>query len=127
MTGIQDVVFRIPDEWDPVWFQGLIQDMFQYADARNVKGIGILISGTTDVVATHEIDSQNVDLAEGLETRGLIATMKGRIDELEISKNRDRIELIGMRERIEELEISEQVIPDNSFQRRIEQLEIEVA
>lgn len=52
MTGIQDVVFRIPEEWDPVWFQGIIQDLFQYADTRNAIGSGVSISGNSDEVAT---------------------------------------------------------------------------
>lgn len=127
MTGIQDVVFRIPEEWDPVWFQGIIQDLFQFADARNVIGIDLLITGDSDVVATYQVDSQNVDLAEGLETRALIGAMSGRIDELVISKERDRIELIGMRERIEELEISKSKNVVNGFRERLEQLENEVA
>jgi hypothetical protein len=52
LTGIQDVVFRIPEEWDAVWFQSMIQDLFRYADARNATGVGIAITGDSDTVAT---------------------------------------------------------------------------
>lgn len=52
MTGIQDVVFRIPEEWDAVWFDSVIQDLFRYADVRNANGVGIAISGNSDTVAT---------------------------------------------------------------------------
>lgn len=52
MTGIQDVVFRIPEEWDAVWFDSLIQDLFRYSDIRNAKGVGIGITGDSDTVAT---------------------------------------------------------------------------
>lgn len=52
MTGIQDVVFRIPEEWDAVWFDSLIQDLFRYSDIRNAKGVGIGITGNSDTVAT---------------------------------------------------------------------------
>jgi len=127
LTGIQDVVFRIPEQWDPVWFENIIQDLFRFADARNADGIGILISGPGNDVATYEVDSQNVDLAEGLETRALLAAMRGRIDQLELQVDRGMISENSLRKRIEELELSEQVIPFNSLKQRIEQLEIEVA
>lgn len=52
MTGIQDVVFRIPEEWDAVWFDSLIQDLFRYSDIRNANGVGIGITGNSDTVAT---------------------------------------------------------------------------
>ena len=52
MTGIQDVVFRIPEEWDAVWFDSLIQDLFRYSDIRNANGVGIAITGDSDTVAT---------------------------------------------------------------------------
>ena len=52
MTGIQDVVFRIPEEWDPVWFQNIIQDLFQFADVRNAAGVGVNITGSSDEIAT---------------------------------------------------------------------------
>ena len=52
MTAIQDVVFRIPEEWDAVWFDSLIQDLFRYSDIRNAQGVGIAIAGDSDTVAT---------------------------------------------------------------------------
>lgn len=105
MTGIQDVVFRIPDEWNKEWFQGVIQDLFQYADARNVIGIDILVSGDPDVVATFEVDSQNVDLAEGLETRAILGAMRNRLDLLELQAERGKVKEYSLKKRIEELEI----------------------
>lgn len=109
MSGIQDIPIRVPREYEQAsfqkWFEGWVKDALQYGDTRNSLGVGILVTGDSDVNATYEVDSQNIDLAEGLETRALIGAMRSRIDELEISKNRDRIELIGMRKRIEELEI----------------------
>lgn len=127
MTGIQDVVFRIPEEWDPKWFEEIIKDLFQYADARNVEGIGILVSGTTDVVATYEVDEQNVDLAEGLETRAILSAIRQRMDLLELQGQRGMVRENSLNKRIEELEMSEQVVPLNSLKKRIEDLEIEVA
>jgi len=127
LTGIQDAVFRIPDQWDPKWFEGMIRDLFQYADARNVKGIDILVSGTTDIVATYAVDSQNVDLGEGLGVRSMIGVLRGRMEQLELQVERGIIRENSLRNRIRELELSEQVVPINSLKKRIEQLETEVA
>lgn len=127
MTGVQDVVFRIPEDWDAEWFQGIIQDMFQYADARNVIGVGIIITGTTDVVATYAVDDQNLDIGDGGQLKALVAAMRGRLELLELQVQRGMVRDTSLRKRIEELELSEQVVPANSLKKRIEQLELDAA
>lgn len=52
MSGIQDIPYRIPENWDPVWFLMFIQDVLKFADVRNATGVGIDITGTPDVEAT---------------------------------------------------------------------------
>ncbi len=54
MSGIETIPLRIPDEWDPKWFEVLVRDVLALADIRNAKGIGLTISGTSDIVATLE-------------------------------------------------------------------------
>lgn len=104
MTGIEQVVLRIPEQWDPKWFDNFVREVLSFADSRNATGIGINVSGEPNAFGVYEVDSQNVDLAEGLDTRGLIAGMKQRIEELEIMQDVTGKQNIGLRQRIEELE-----------------------
>ena len=106
MSGIQDIPFdRIPREWDQKWFADFIRDVLTNLDSRNALGIGILVAGESDEVATYEVDSQNVDLAEGLETRALVAAIRQQQEEFVILLNAARIQHIGLMQRIEELEV----------------------
>ena len=52
MTGLQDIPYRIPSEWDSKWFLELIRDVLQLAEVRNAVGVGITISGEPSVVGT---------------------------------------------------------------------------
>ena len=106
MTGIQDISFeRIPDEWEPKWFLDFIRDVLTNLDSRNALGVDIIVSGESDQVATYQVDSQNVDLAEGLETRALIGAIRQQQEEFVILLNAARIQHIGLMQRIEELEV----------------------
>lgn len=105
MSGIEDQVTRIPSEWDPDWFLGLIQDGFRLGDSRNVEGIDILVTGTTDETATYAVDSQNVDIGEGLDTKAQLVELRQIVEELEISLNAVKMQKIGLMQRIEELEV----------------------
>lgn len=127
MTGLPDIGLRIPEEYDAEFMRILIRDVLRLADARNSTGVGIIVSGDADSLANYEVDSQNVDLAEGLETRGLLAAMRNRLEQLELQVERGMIRENSLRKRIEELELSETVVPFNSLKQRIEELEIEVA
>lgn len=51
--GLQYIPLRIPDKWDPVWFEGFIRDVLGPADVRNaIPGTGIEITGQPDAPAT---------------------------------------------------------------------------
>lgn len=104
MSGLPDIALNIPQQYDPEWMRIFIRDVLSLADSRNSTGVGIIVSGESGEKATYEIDSQNVDVSEGLETRSIVAVLRARIDELEISAQHDKLALIGMRQRIEELE-----------------------
>ena len=54
MTGIETIPLRIPEEWDPKWFEVFVRDVLALSDIRNAEGIGISITGTSDIVATLE-------------------------------------------------------------------------
>lgn len=127
MTGLPDIGLRIPKEYSAEFMRILIRDVLRLADSRNATGVGILVTGDGETVATYEVDSQNVDLAEGLETRSILAAMRNRLDILELQVKRGKVREYGLTKRIEELEASEAVFPINSLKKRIEELEIEVA
>jgi len=53
VSGLQDINYRIPDEWSAPWFARFIRDVLANADVRNaISGTGITITGTPDVPAT---------------------------------------------------------------------------
>lgn len=56
MTGLQDIPLRIPEQWDAQWFANYIRDALANADVRNATGVGIVITGNPDVVATLTIE-----------------------------------------------------------------------
>ena len=46
MPGLESIPLRIPDRWDPVWFESFVREVLALADARNAQpGPGISISG----------------------------------------------------------------------------------
>ena len=59
MSGLQNIPYRIPEEWDPKWFLDFIKDVLADADVRNAEGIGILIEGEADQIATLTNESQD--------------------------------------------------------------------
>jgi hypothetical protein len=53
VPGLEVIPLRIPDRWDPVWFERFILDVLAKADVRNaIPGPGISIDGTSDTPAT---------------------------------------------------------------------------
>lgn len=61
--GIQHLILRIPDQWDPVWFERVfIREVLANMDTRNaVDGLGISVTGNSNEPATI---SGSADLAE---------------------------------------------------------------
>lgn len=46
MPSIDRVPLRIPAQWDPIWFDGLIRDWLRFADVRNARGEGGVTIGS---------------------------------------------------------------------------------
>ena len=62
MAGIEQIPLRIPDRWDPVWFERFVREVLALADARNAQpGPGISISGNPNEPAVIS-GSANVDV-----------------------------------------------------------------
>lgn len=61
MSGLENIPYRIPQEWDPKWFLDFIKDVLAKADVRNSLGVGITIEGESDELATLSNDSQDND------------------------------------------------------------------
>lgn len=76
MAGLDKIPLRIPERWDPRWFEGFVRDVLALADIRNaVSGAGIQIQGGPSTVATVSSDGAIDALAEKpfvvLDTTGL--------------------------------------------------------
>lgn len=51
--GLDVIPLRIPDRWDPGWFETFVRDVLSLADVRNAtEGAGITITGQSDDTAT---------------------------------------------------------------------------
>lgn len=51
--GLDRIPLRIPERWDPGWFETFVRDVLSLADVRNAtEGAGISIEGTSDGPAT---------------------------------------------------------------------------
>jgi hypothetical protein len=51
--GFDKIPLRIPERWDPVWFESFVREVLALGDARNaIPGSGISITGNSDVPAT---------------------------------------------------------------------------
>lgn len=61
--GLQDIPFRVPEQWDRQWFLEFIRDVLSKLDVRNaIEGAGITIEGTPDDVATLSTSEDLTDL-----------------------------------------------------------------
>jgi len=71
MAGIEQIPLRIPDKWDPVWFERFVREVLAKADARNaIPGLGITIEGTPDTPATI---SSNTDVDQLVDQNYIVA------------------------------------------------------
>lgn len=52
MAGIQDIPFRIPEQWDATWFRQFIVEVLAKMDTRNAVGSGVTITSDGNSVAT---------------------------------------------------------------------------
>lgn len=52
MAGIQDIPFRIPEQWDAAWFRQFIAEVLAKMDPRNAVGSGVTITSDGNSVAT---------------------------------------------------------------------------
>ena len=53
MSGLQDVRFDVPAQWDPRWFQRFVRDILSKSDIRNAIGTpAVTITGDVTTVAT---------------------------------------------------------------------------
>lgn len=59
MSGLQDIPYRIPVEWDSKWFLEFIRDVLTKVDVRNATGVGITIEGEADQLATLTNESKD--------------------------------------------------------------------
>lgn len=49
MSGLDRIPLRIPERWDPRWFEWFVRDVLSLADARNAQaGAGLSIESTPD-------------------------------------------------------------------------------
>jgi len=76
--GLQDISFRIPEEWSASWFLEFIRDVLTKLDVRNaIEGAGITIDGTPNEVATI---SSSEDLLDLIEQNFILATSSSFLD-----------------------------------------------
>lgn len=62
--GIDAIPLKIPDRWDPVWFETFIRDVLALADVRNAtEGVGISIAGAPEEPATISASADIEELA----------------------------------------------------------------
>lgn len=53
MPGLEKIPLRIPDKWDPAWFEQFVREVLALADARNaLPGPGISVTGNPNEPAT---------------------------------------------------------------------------
>jgi hypothetical protein len=53
MPGLEAIPLRIPQQWDPVWFEQFVREVLALADVRNAQpGPGISITGQPNEPAT---------------------------------------------------------------------------
>lgn len=65
MSGLQSVPLRIPDRWDPAWFERFVREVLALADVRNATaGAGISIEGTPGEPATIAADADVEEIAQ---------------------------------------------------------------
>lgn len=97
MTGIQNVKFRIPEEWDPAWFeQVFIRQVLQFADARNIVGTGLTITGDLDEPAAIVVDDVGLDGLDDIETStflGRVSAGTGEVESLSTAQTTSLIDL----------------------------------
>lgn len=65
MSGLDRIPLRIPERWDPVWFEWFVRDVLSLADARNaIAGAGIEIEATPDEPARITASADVEELAQ---------------------------------------------------------------
>ncbi len=97
MTGVEDLEFRIPETWDPDWFSRVfIKDILRFADARNIEGDGITITGDPSEPATATVDSVSLsgldDIAENT-FLGRVSAGTGEVENLNTAQTTALIDL----------------------------------
>lgn len=64
MSGLQTIPLRIPERWDPAWFERFVREVLSLADVRNaLAGAGIVIEGTSGEPATIAADADLEEIA----------------------------------------------------------------
>lgn len=101
MSGIQDVVFRIPDTWDPAWFeQVFIRQVLINADVRNSETTGITITTpSTEEPAVMTVDSVALDGLDDIATStflGRVSPGTGEVENLTTAQTTSLIDLASI-------------------------------
>ena len=97
MTGVENLEFRIPEKWDADWFSRVfIKDILRLADARNIEGTGITISGDPSEPAAATVDSISLsgmdDIAEST-FLGRVSAGTGEVENLTTAQTTALIDL----------------------------------
>lgn len=101
MSGIQDVVFRIPDTWDPAWFeQVFIRQVLINADVRNSETTGLTITTpSTEEPAVMTVDSVALDGLDDIATStflGRVSPGTGEVENLTTAQTTSLIDLASI-------------------------------
>lgn len=76
MSGLQTIPLRIPERWDPAWFERFVREVLSLADVRNaLAGAGIVIEGTSGGPATIAADADLEEIASSALVTALPSNM----------------------------------------------------